>query len=263
MVHKTNYSIFALYSLRKHAIESKKRMSNLERKGDYKMKEQEKIIREYTDPIEERQIRHFACKEMGRQIHRYIKAMKGSKAHMLRFEEALEALSLEEKEKAIARYLDLNRKALNGLDMKVVLARSMANYCDTFEYLIMLINDEQKMEKYLKILEDTYIQFHKVIEENGKFGIIDHHGKTILKPEYEFLRTSYVYVDDLRTMPIMAQKNGKMGLVLPDYKETVVAPFKYDSISLREQPPFYEAKIGDKEILLTTDGIEKSKKDIY
>ena len=67
------------------------------------MKEQEKIIREYTDPIEERQIRHFACKEMGRQIHRYIKAMKGSKAHMLRFEEALEALSLEEKEKALWR----------------------------------------------------------------------------------------------------------------------------------------------------------------
>ena len=30
------------------------------------------IIHNFADPVEERQIRHFACKEMGRQIHRYI-----------------------------------------------------------------------------------------------------------------------------------------------------------------------------------------------
>lgn len=44
------------------------------------------IIHNFADPVEERQIRHFACKEMGRQIHRYIKGMCGSKEQMLRFE---------------------------------------------------------------------------------------------------------------------------------------------------------------------------------
>ncbi len=29
------------------------------------------IIHNFADPVEERQIRHFACKEMGRQIHFY------------------------------------------------------------------------------------------------------------------------------------------------------------------------------------------------
>ena len=60
------------------------------------------IIHNFADPVEERQIRHFACKEMGRQIHRYIKGMCGSKEQMLRFEKSLEDLSLEEREKAIA-----------------------------------------------------------------------------------------------------------------------------------------------------------------
>ena len=62
------------------------------------------IIHNFADPVEERQIRHFACKEMGRQIHRYIKGMCGSKEQMLRFEKSLEDLSLEEREKAIALY---------------------------------------------------------------------------------------------------------------------------------------------------------------
>ena len=43
----------------------------------------------WTDPIEERQIDKFVCDEVGRQIHRYIKAMSGSKNTMLKFEERL------------------------------------------------------------------------------------------------------------------------------------------------------------------------------
>ena len=31
----------------------------------------------WTDPIEERQMDEFVCNEVGRQIHRYIKAMWG------------------------------------------------------------------------------------------------------------------------------------------------------------------------------------------
>ena len=78
-----------------------------------------------------------------------------------------------------------------------------------------------------------------------------------MSPKYEFVRTCYVYVDDLRTMPVIAQLNGKMGLVLPDGKDTVIAPFKYDSISLRDEPPYFEVKYNGKKMLMTTEGVEK------
>ena len=74
--------------------------------------------------------------------------MKGSKAIMLKFEEQLATLTIPEKEKAIARYIDLNRKVLSGLDFKIVLARAMANYSDTFSYLVELVNDKRKMVFY-------------------------------------------------------------------------------------------------------------------
>ena len=67
---------------------------------------------------------------------------------------------------------------------------------------------------------------------------------------------SYVYVDDLRTMPVIAQLDGKLGLILPDGKGTIVAPFIYSSITLRDEPPYFEAKKGRKKILLDTDGKE-------
>ena len=197
--------------------------------------------------------------EMGRRIHRYIKAMRGSKQQMLRFEEHLKDLSLEEKEAAIAHYIDLNRKVIKGLDMKIVLARAMANYSDTFAYLITLVNDKRKMVRYLNLIREIYIKYHEVIERNGRFGILDHRGRTLVEPKYEFLRTCYVYVDDLRTMPLIAQLDGKLGLILPDGKDTIVAPFIYDSISLRDEPPYFEARIGDREVLLDTDGKEYSK----
>ncbi|WP_257880219.1 hypothetical protein [Prevotella denticola] len=131
---------------------------------------QDNFNQEYADPIEEQQIRHFVCIEMGRQIHRYIKAMHGSKQQMLRFEEHLKDLPLCEKEAAIARYIDLNRKAIKGLDMKIVLARAMANYSDTFDYLVTLVNDKRKMVRYLNLIREIYIQYHEVIERKGQQG---------------------------------------------------------------------------------------------
>lgn len=211
---------------------------------------------QYADPIEERQIRHFVCKEMGRQIHRYIKAMHGSKGHMLRFEEHLQDFSLDEKEQAIARYYDLNRKAANGLDLQIILVRAMANYCDTYSYFDSLIQNKEKWARYLKMIKETYCQKHELIEHDGKFGILDHHGNVLVSPQYDFLRTCYVYVDDLVTIPIIAQKDGKLGLVKPDGKDTIVAPFKYDDISLRDTPPYFEARIGNHTALLDTDGNE-------
>lgn len=209
---------------------------------------------EWTDPIEERQIDKFVCDEMGRQIHRYIKAMHGSKQMMLRFEEQLSTLTIPQREEAIARYIDLNRKAISGLDFKIVLARAMANYCDTFNYLLKLVNDKRRMVYYLNRIKEKYIQFHEVFEQDGKFGIKDHQGRVLLSPSYDFLRTCYVYVDDLKQMPIIAQKNGKMGLVMPDYRDTIVADFLYDDISLRDEYPYFEATKGHMKGYLQNDG---------
>ena len=211
---------------------------------------QENFEAKYVDPIEQRQIDHFVCKEMGRQIHRYIKGMSGRKCIMEKFEEQLSTLIEPEKEEAIARYIDLNRKAISGLDFKLVLARAIANYCDTFEYMLEMVNNRQKMEFYLKRIKAKYIQYHEVFEENGKFGIRDHRGDILISPQYDFLRTCYTYVDDLVTMPIIAQKDGKLGLILPDRKDTVVADFIYDDIQLRDEPPYFEAYIGKKKVLL-------------
>jgi len=62
-----------------------------------------------------------------------------------------------------------------------------------------------------------------------------------------------VYVDDLRTMPIIAEKDGKMGLVLPDGKDTVVVPFEYDDISLRDEEPWFELTKEDQVTLWPTE----------
>ena len=204
----------------------------------------------WTDPIEERQIDKFVCDEVGRQIHRYIKAMSGSKTTMLKFEERLSSMTPQGKEHAIALYIDLNRKVLSGLDWKIVLTRAMANYCDTFSYMLQMVNDKRRWVYYLNRIKGKYIRFHEVYEENGKYGIKDADGNILLSAQYDFLRTPYVYVDDLRTMPIIAQKNGKMGLVLPDRKDTVVADFIYDNISLRDEPPYFEATCGEETTLL-------------
>lgn len=211
---------------------------------------QENFEETYVDSIELERIDKFVCDEMARQIHRYIKAMKGSKTIMLKFEEQLATLTVEEKEEAIARYIDLNRKVLSGLDFKVVLARAMANYCDTFAYLVELVNNKRKMVFYLNRIRDKYEQYHEVFEENGHFGIKDHKGNVLIPAHYDFLRTPYVYVDDLRTLPVITQRDGKMGLILPDGKETVVADFIYDDISLRDEPPYFEAWKGDEATLI-------------
>lgn len=206
----------------------------------------------YSDPIEKQQISKFVCDEICRQIHRYIKGMSGSHKTMLKFEESLRNMSIPEKERAIAAYIDLNRHALDGLDMKMVLVRAMANYCDTFAYMMEMVNDRRKWALYLKSIRDTYFRYHTVFEENGLYGLKDFDGNVIVSPSYEFIRTPYVYVDDIRQTPVIVQKNGKMGLILADGHDTVVAPIKYDDISLRDEEPYFVARLGDRTVLLDT-----------
>lgn len=202
---------------------------------------QDNFESKYCDSIELRQIDKFVCQEMMRQIHRYIKGMSGTLNMMLCFEEQLALLETEQREEAIARYIDFNRKVLDGLDLKIVLARAIANYCDTFSYMLEIINNKQRVNFYINRIKSKYIKFHSIYEEHGKYGILDHNGSILVKAQYDFIRTPYVYVDNLRTMPVIVQKNNKVGLILPDGKDTIYADFIYDDIKLRDEPPFFEA----------------------
>lgn len=211
----------------------------------------------YVDKIELAEIDKFVCCEMSRQIHRYIKGMSGSKTIMMRFEDTLSKLSVPEKEKAIARYIDLNRKAISGLDWKMVIVRAAANYCDTYSYWHKMISNPRKTVAYIHRTKRKYINFHSVYEENGKFGIKNHEGKILIHALYDFLRTPYVYVDDLCMMPVIAKKKNKMGLILPDGKDTVIAEFIYDDMQLRCEPPYFEGIIGKKHILIDRYGAKQ------
>lgn len=204
----------------------------------------------FRDEIEMKQVDKFFCAEMGRQIHRYIKAMHGSLTMLEKFEASLKQFSIPEREEALARYIDLNRKVIKDLDWSMLVGRAIANYCDSFGYFKSLVNDDEAIQFYVERMKKKYIKFHMVYEENGKYGLKDAEGNIILHPRYDFIRTPYVYVDDLVTVPIIAQRDGKMGLVLPDGNDTVVAPFEYDNISLREEEPWFECTKGKEKILL-------------
>ena len=129
---------------------------------------------------------------------------------------------------------------ITSLDWRMLLARAIANYCDSYPYFRSMIADENTIKFYVERMKSKYIRYHQVFEENGKYGIKDYEGKVLLGAHYDFLRTPYVYVDDMKMMPVIAEKDGKMGLVLPDGYDTVVVPFEYDDISLRDEEPWFE-----------------------
>ena len=74
------------------------------------------------------------------------------------------------------------------------------------------------------------------VNENGKKGVKLHDGKIVVPANYDEI----VYVYDKFTAdsrPYVAIKDGKFGLVKPDGKGTVVAPFVYDNISVMPDIP--------------------------
>ncbi len=199
----------------------------------------------FREEIETRQVDKFFANEMGRQIHRYIKAMHGSLTMLEKFEAKMKTLTVAQREEAMARYIDLNRKVIKDLSWRMLVARAIANYCDSFHYFFSMIGDEETMAFYVDRMKAKYVRYHEVFEENGKYGMKDQEGHVLVSPQYDFLRTPYVYVDDLMTMPVIAQKDGKMGLLLPDGNDTVVAPFEYDDIALRDTEPWFECTKGE------------------
>ena len=134
----------------------------------------------FRDEIEVRQIDKFFCDEMGRQVHRYIKAMHGSLAMLEKFEARLRQLTIPEREEVLARYIDLNRKVVKDLDWRMLVARAMANFCDSYSYFSEVMHDENTMAFYVPRMKEKYIRLHEVFEENGKYGIKDHEGRVLL-----------------------------------------------------------------------------------
>lgn len=202
----------------------------------------------FRDEIEITQIEKFFCNEMGRQIHRYIKA-HGSMTMLESVEKRLDVLSVPEREHIMTRYIDRNRRLVENMDWRMLVARSMANFCDSYDYFEQMIADKDTMTFYVERFKGIYLRFHKIVEQDGKYGMVEYDGRVLLHPQYDFLRTPYVYVDDLLSMPVIAEKNGKMGLVMPDGKDTVVLPFEYDDISLRDEAPWFELTKGNKTTL--------------
>ena len=198
----------------------------------------------FRDEIEITQIEKFFCNEMGRQIHRYIKA-HGSMTMLESVEKRLDVLAVPEREHIMTRYIDRNRRLVENMDWRMLVARSMANFCDSYDYFEQMIADKDTMTFYVERFKGIYLRFHKIVEQDGKYGMVEYDGRVLLHPQYDFLRTPYVYVDDLLSMPVIAEKNGKMGLVMPDGKDTVVVPFEYDDISLRDEAPWFELTKGN------------------
>lgn len=211
---------------------------------------QDNFDMEYQDVIEIERIDKFVSDEMDRQMHRYIKAYHGSKEIMDKFIQRLKGMTVEQKEEAIAAYIDINRKAVSGLDLQIVLARAMANYCDTYFYFKKMLADKKKFDFYLNRIKEKYIRLHEVFEQDGKFGIKNYRGDIMLHPRYDFIRRVFTNVDDRANMPVIAQCDGKMGLVLPDGNDTVVADFIYDDISLRDEYPYFEATKDGETVIL-------------
>lgn len=202
----------------------------------------------FRDEIEITQIEKFFCNEMGRQIHRYIKA-HGSMTMLESVEKRLDVLPVPEREHIMTRYIDRNRRLVENMDWRMLVARSMANFCDSYDYFEQMIADKDTMTFYVERFKGIYLRFHKIVEQDGKYGMVEYDGRVLLHPQYDFLRTPYVYVDDLLSMPVIAEMNGKMGLVMPDGKDTVVVPFEYDDISLRDEAPWFELTKGNKTTL--------------
>lgn len=119
----------------------------------------------FRDDIEVGAVDKFFCSEMRRQIHRYIKAMHGSRSSLEKFEENLHNLDIPQRERALAQYIDLNRQVVDMLDWRQLVARSIANYCDSYDYFKEMVTDLDTIDFYVQRMKEKYLRFHKVFEE--------------------------------------------------------------------------------------------------
>lgn len=95
------------------------------------------------------------------------------------------------------------------------------------EYRQMMAEEKIDIEK-VNAFKEKYDTYNRIVEVDGKFGIKDAMGTTLVPAEYDYAGPAFE--DYYRNSVVAVSKNGKMALVSPDGKGTPVTGFIYDNI---------------------------------
>ena len=84
----------------------------------------------------------------------------------------------------------------------------------------------------IEAFAQEYDVFTSVYEEGGKMGVKDAAGEILVPAIFDDI--AYTYSDSLRGFIVPVVKDGKMALVKPDGKGTMVSDFIYDSVQFHD-----------------------------
>lgn len=132
-----------------------------------------------------------------------------------------------------------NKKTLVPVEYdKILNVKEENTYITKKENKLMIYDSEKNSETPISSDDVTSINNNKIIvENNGKFGIINNAGETVLEPKYQSLE--YVFSDYY-----IAKENDKYG-VINSQGETKL-DFKYDSLTYRKDADFIEGNTSEK-----------------
>ena len=84
----------------------------------------------------------------------------------------------------------------------------------------------------LEAFASEYDTFTYVYEEDGKMGVKDAAGDVIVPAQFDDV--AYTYADPFRGCAVPVLRSGKMALVRPDGKGTLLTEFIYDSVQFQD-----------------------------
>ena len=111
-------------------------------------------------------------------------------------------------------------------EKKIPTAQQMKEYRD----LRGSMTTEGDFEK-VQAFENEYDIFTQVFTENGKMGVKDAAGDVIVPAQFDDV--AYTYADPFRGCAVPVLRSGKMALVRPDGKGTLLTEFIYDSVQFQ------------------------------
>ena len=86
---------------------------------------------------------------------------------------------------------------------------------------------DESMEK-ITAFEREYDVFTKIYEEDGHYGVKDACGEVLMPALFDDIASTFM--DECRRWAVPVVNDGKMALVAPDGKGTLLIPFDYDKI---------------------------------
>ena len=86
---------------------------------------------------------------------------------------------------------------------------------------------DESMEK-ITAFEREYDVFTKIYEEDGHYGVKDACGEVLVPALFDDIASTFM--DECRRWAVPVVNDGKMALVTPDGKGTLLIPFDYDKI---------------------------------